>query len=96
MITPFFRRRLWPKSLAGKAAAVFGVSLILVILAWFIALFVTQRRLATAMKRAEVEFGFSNNIDDFIPAILPPERNAVVPLDEAAALVVPVMTALPP
>jgi hypothetical protein len=95
MITPFFRRRLWPKSLAGKALALFGTALFLLVLAWFVALFVTERRLAMAMKRAEVEFGFSNNIDDYIPAILPPERNAMVPLDEAAALVAPFLQGLP-
>jgi hypothetical protein len=94
-LLPPARRKLWPKSLAGKAAAVFAVSLILLALTWFVALFVTERRLATAMKRAETEFGFSNNIDDFIPAILPPERNAMIPLDEAAALVTPGMTVLP-
>ena len=90
------RRRLWPKTLAGKLGVVSLFAILLLAAAWFIALIVIERRLAAAMKRAEVEFGLSNNIEDFIPPILPPERNAMVPLDEAAELVAPVMTALPP
>lgn len=84
-----------PKTLAGKAFAGLLVCVILLVVVWFVALFITERRLAAAMKRAEVEFGFSNNIDDYIPAILPPEQNAMVPLDNGAAIAAEILQSAP-
>ena len=89
-------RRLWPKSLAGKALVVFGFAVLLIVVLWFVALFVMQHRLATAMKRAETEFGFSNRIEDLLPVWLPAGlSNAAIPLDKAAEIVAPIMQALP-
>ena len=48
-----------------------------------------ERRLAAAMKRAEVEFGLPNSIEAMLPGPVAAERNAAAPLDEAAGIVRP-------
>jgi hypothetical protein len=81
------RRFLWPDSLAGKAFAALVLAMVLVVALWLIAWLVMERRLAAAMKRAEVEWGLPNSVSAMLPSFVPPERNAAVPLDEASALV---------
>src|SRR5262245_18112301 len=89
------RSWFWPKSLAKKALAGLVVTALLLAITWFVALFVTERRLDAAMKSAEVEFGFSNNLDDCVPMSLPPERNSASPLDEAGAIADQILLSAP-
>lgn len=97
MIEVASRRRWWrPRTTSQKAFAALVASSLILLLAWLAAVILTERRLAEAMKWAEVEFGLSNDLDDFIPAPLPSEKNAMVPLDEAGALVAPLFQGLLP
>lgn len=79
------RRRFWPKSLGRKALVVFVSAIILLVVLWLIALFVTQRRLDRAVSEAE-SLGFKDSWDDLAGPLIPESENAAVALLEAGLL----------
>ena len=79
------RRRLWPKSLAGKASVVGLLFAILLVVLYLVACKYTSERLAAAWKLSE-EFGLPNDFVALLGEPVPPERNMATPLDEAAKI----------
>src|SRR5262245_46353210 len=78
------RRRLWPRSLAGKAGVVALGVLGALASAYGAATYFTSKRLAEARQHAE-QHGFTNDLGALLGPFLPPEKNAAVPLDQAVA-----------
>jgi hypothetical protein len=82
---PLPRRRWWPQSLAGKAAAVFVGSLLLVVVAWTAALVMTQRRLDQAVAESKRLSGVDSWIE-LVGPLTPESDNAETPLEQAGRL----------
>jgi hypothetical protein len=79
------RRRLWPRSLAGKAGVVALFFLFVLVGAYLIAGRYSAQRLADAWKLSD-EFGFSNDFEKLLGDFVPPEKNMAVPLDDASTI----------
>lgn len=82
-MTLTLRRRLWPKSLAGKAATVFISAVLLLTVLWAIALFMAERRLSSAWAAGEA-YGLPTRLEELLPPALPKEQNAALPLVRAS------------
>lgn len=79
------RRKLWPKSLAAKAGVAFIAAIILLVVLWFAALFLTQRRFDNAMADAR-RLGYTENWEEIVGPPIPDEENAVIPLAQAGKI----------